>query len=172
MFFKSNATSPKEVASTTPKRNIWNSSSTVVWGGDPNVWGGDQSGSQNALKGMTFVYPNTSKSPIRVMKINSLLVNENNFNYIPDGATISGSIYTGFLSSYYFNADIYDANGAFLFSIPITSSHDLNTESFANFYGQYNKNLNATNYKGKGYMVIKSDNQNVTGSVLIKIELK
>jgi len=176
MFFKSNSTAGEEVststASTTPKRNFWDASSTVVWGGgSAQVWGGESS-SQNELQGLTFVYPNTSTSPIRGMKINTLLVNENNFNYLPDGAIISGNVYSGFLNSYYFNADIYNENGVFLFSIPITSNYDLNTESFSNFYGEYNKNLNARNYKGKGYMIIKSNNQNVSGSVLIKILLK
>ena len=177
MFFKSNSTAVEEVssstASTTPKRSFWDASSTVVWGGgSAQVWGGSEYGSQNALEGLTFVYPNNSTSPIRGMKINALLVKENNYNYLPDGGIISGNVYSGFLNSYYFNADIYNANGVFLFSIPITSNNDLNTESFPNFYGEYNKNLNATNYKGKGYMVIKSDNQNVSGSVLVKIDLK
>lgn len=180
LFFKSRATQPvdgEENSSTTVSKNSkssWGASSTpVVWGGkNSTVWGGSQYGSSNALEGLTFVYANTQNSPIRGMKINALLINENNFNYLPDGGIISGAIYTGFLSSYYFNADIYNIDGVFLFSIPITSSHDLNTESFSNFYGKYSKNINATNYKGKGYMVIKSDDNSVTGSVLVKIELK
>ena len=175
-LFKSRATEPKDSsssASSTPKRSFWDASSTVVWGGkNSNVWGSGQNTSQNALEGMTFVYPNTNSSPIKGMKINTLLVNENSFNYFPSGAIISGTVYSGFLDDYYFNADIYDANGAFLFSIPITLNNNFNTESFSNFYGQYNKNLNFSNYKGKAYMVIKSNNQSVSGSVLIKIELK
>lgn len=170
MFFKSNATSSQVIASSS-NQNI-NSSSSLVWGGKAEAWGGSTNSSQNFLEGKTFIYPNTSKAPVRGMKINNLLVNENNFNYLPDGATISGAIYTGFLDSYYFNADIYDLNGNALFSIPITSSHDLNTESFANFYGQYNKSFNATNYKGEAYMVISPNNGNISAFVLVKIELR
>ncbi len=174
MFFKSSATTSKEIASSTvSKPGFWDTPSTVAWGGgNAEVWGSGQEGSQNALEGMTFVSPNTSKSPIRGMKINALSVNENNFNYLPNGAMISGAIYTGFLDTYYFNADIYDTNGVFLFSIPMTSNHDFNTESFSNFYGQYNKNLNFSNYTGKAYLIIKSNNQNVSGSVLVKIDIK
>ena len=175
MFFKSKSTAPKEVASSseTISKNLWNSTSSEVWGGGfANVWGGTQSNSQNALEGQTFVSPNTSKSPISGMKINALLVNANNFNYLPDGATISGKIHTVFLNSYYFNADIYDTNGILLFSLPITSNHDINNNAFSNFYGQYNANLNYTNYKGEAYMLIKSDDQSVTESVMIKILLK
>ena len=106
------------------------------------------------------------------MKINAFLVNGNNFNYLPDGATINGSIYTGFLDTYYFDAEIYDMGGKFLFSIPIILNHDLNTDSFSNFYGQYKKNLNFSNYKGKAYLIIKSNNKDVSGAVLIKIEIK
>lgn len=176
MFFKSNSSAPLESTATSSvnkKRSFWDASSIVVWGGkNSNVWGGGQSNSQNALEGMTFVNPNTSTSPIKGMRINTLLVNGNIFNYLPNGAIISGAIYTGFLNSYYFNADIYDINGRFLFSIPITSINNSTTESFSNFSGQYNKNINATEYKGKAYLVIKSNNPNVSGSVLIKIELK
>lgn len=181
MFFKSNSNEPKEdiyndnSSTTVSKRSFWDSSSTVVWGAkdSSNVWGSGQNYSQNALYGMSFIYPNTSTSPIRGLKINTLLVNENNFNYLPNEAIITGSIYTGFLDGYYFNADIYNSDGVFLFSIPFTSSHDLSsTESFSNFYAKYNKSLNFSNYKGRGYMIIKSDNQNVSSSVLIKIEFK
>lgn len=177
MFFKSNSTAPKEIStsttSITPRRSFWDASSKVVWGGkNSNVWGGGQSNSQNSLEGMTFVNPNTSTSPIRGMRIANILINENIFNYLPNGAIISGGIYSGFLNTYYFNADIYDVNGSFLFSIPVTSINNSNTESFSNFSGQYNKNINAINYKGKAYMVIKSNNPNVSGSVLVKIELK
>lgn len=171
MFFKSKATSKEEIHSSEvaiPKKN----DRIPFEGGENVVWGENRENSLNDLEGMIFIYPNTTKSPIRGMKINSLLVNENNFNYIPNRALITGSVYTGFLNDYYFSAEIYDINGKFLFSLPITSNHDFNKESFSNFFGEYNNNLNYSNYKGKAYLVIKSNNQNVSGSILVKIEIK
>ena len=107
------------------------------------------------------------------MKINNTLINEKNFNYVYPGDMISGSIFTGFLDSVFFDADIYDIDGNFLFFLPVTSSYDiLSPDSFVNFHVKYDSDLNYQKYKGNGYLIIHSNNLEVTGAVLLKITFK
>ena len=82
LLFKSN--SKEQTAASISKVSKWNASSTTwgddtwVWGDTHTVWG---SSKKSPLIGQTFISPNTSKSPIRGMKINNTLINEKNFNY-------------------------------------------------------------------------------------------
>ena len=174
LLFKSN--SKEQTAASISKVSKWNASSTTwgddtwVWGDTHTVWG---SSKKSPLIGQTFISPNTSKSPIRGMKINNTLINEKNFNYVYPGDMISGSIFTGFLDSVFFDADIYDIDGNFLFFLPVTSSYDiLSPDSFVNFHVKYDSDLNYQKYKGNGYLIIHSNNLEVTGAVLLKITFK
>jgi hypothetical protein len=156
------------------ENTVWGDSSSTTWGSivSDNTWGGGRSYDKLSIRSGVFISANTAKSPIQKMSINNLLINTYNKNILVDGSIMTGNIFTGFQSQYYFNLNIYDIDGNFLFFIPVSSAKDLKNIDNSTFYGVYNKNFNYKNYQGDGYMAIYSDDPNVEGIVLIKILIK
>lgn len=185
LFFKSKKSTNQNATSTEnlTKKSLWNSdgessvwgkSSSSTWGDgiENNTWGGGKSYDRLSFKSGIFVSANIKKSPVQNMSINNLLINAYSKNILVDGAIINGSVFSNYQSQYYFNINVYDKQGNFLFLIPFSSAKDLRNEDYSTFYGVYNKNFNYQNYIGEGYMAIFPDDPNIDGIVLIKINIK
>ena len=153
---------------------VWGENSSNVWGDSAgnNSWGGGKSYDRLSFNSGVFVSANINRSPVQKMSINNLFINSYSKNILLDGSMISGSIFSSYQSQYYFNINVYDKDGNYLFLIPVSSAKDLSNGDYSTFNGVYNKNFNYQNYKGDGYMAIFSDDPNIDGIVLIKITIK
>lgn len=176
LFFRSRSTSPivsSDTATTTSDikgHDYWSdtNNSTYVWGAGTSTVHNTNKLSPVDL----YISPNSSKSKVaQNFRFNNLLVKENGLNILSNGTLITGSISSEYMSQYYFNIDIYDSNGDYLFSIPANGSIDLKNKNILNFYSKYTNSYNMLGYKGDGFMVIWSSNTSVESVLLIKIKI-
>lgn len=176
LFFRSRSVSPviSEDTSTSTKENIkkdyWspNNNTTYVWGMGTSTARNTNKLSPTGL----YISPNSVKSKVaQNFRFNNLLVKENGINVLSEGTLITGSISTEYLNDYYFNIDIYDSNGDYIFSIPATGSADIKNKNILNFYSKYTTNSNIFKYKGDGFMVIWSSNRIVESILLVRVKI-
>ncbi|MEI6352546.1 MAG: hypothetical protein WCO35_01260 [Candidatus Nomurabacteria bacterium] len=159
-------------SSTVKKISKWGSndaSTTYVWGSgnSSQVFGG-----RNIFGGHTILIPNIDKSPVQNMMINNFNVNYFSQNDLVNNDYISGLIYSGFQSEYFFYIDLYNKDEKLVFSIPAYSAVDLKNKGFYNFHATYKDGWNFSKYKGEGYLVIHTNNPDVNGVLVLKVNIK
>ncbi len=173
LFFKNSLKNPFELKlSTSSKEDNMEIPKNI-----PYVWGQSSSTpirDKNKLSMEDYyIFPNKEGSPAQNFKIDGILVKENSINNLSLDSIITGEIDTDYLISYYFNIDIYDLNGNYIYSFLGTGHRDFKEENVLNITGISDKNYDYSNsdYKGNGFMVIWSDNNQIENVLLLKIKI-
>jgi hypothetical protein len=159
--------------STYPKKpSYWDGSSTssYVWGSEGGSWGG--SGTNRLKPTDLYIYPNLNNSIAQNLRINNILIKKDLNNILVDGNIISGDIAKSYLSQYFFNIDIYNSAGDYIFSIGANAYTDLKDKDTLHFSAIYRDSQNLSGYKGNGFMVIRTDNTKVDGILIINIRIE
>lgn len=121
-----------------------------------------------------YIFPNKDGSPAQNFKIDGVLVKEKGINNLNKDSIITGEIDTNYLISYYFNIDIYDSKGDYLYSFLGNGYRDFKKdENILNITGMSDKNYDysISGYKGDGFMVIWSDNNQIENILFTKIKI-
>ncbi|MEA4910624.1 hypothetical protein SDC9_07891 [bioreactor metagenome] len=143
----------------------------------PYVWGTETGATYRnknfLLAEDLYVYPNIKKNAVaQNFRFDDVLVKEGGNNILKADTVITGEINTHYLNNPFFNIDIYDAAGSYLYSIYASGrilEEDPNLLTFSatniasyNFYG----------YKGEGFLAIWTDNPEVESILISKITIE
>ena len=175
IFFKGDFFTFKNNSSTTTsKKDNWSNNEPVIWGSSPNTsnFNNQQIDFNKISNNNIFIFPNLKDSPIQNMRINNILIDSKVPSVLENGSIITGTIFTGYNNTYYFDMEIYTATGDKIFSIPTNSSIDIKDDIKSNFTGIYRQGYNYENYTGDGFLIIRSNNPKVEGMVVVKIKIR
>lgn len=156
----------------TKKVSYWDGSSTssYIWGSEGDSWSG--SGTNRLKPTDLYIYPNLNNSIARNIRINNILVKKDLNNILANGNIITGDIYASYLSQYFFNIDIYNSAGEYIFSIGANAYTDPKDKDILHFSAIYRDSQNLSGYKGNGFMVIRTDNTKVDGILIISVRIE
>ncbi len=143
---------------------------------ESSVWGYSTSSNYNDKSKLNsednYIFINKSDQNIaKNFKFDDKLIDADNINYLNSSTTITGNISLDYLSSPYFLVYLYDKDGNYLYSIFGEGVVDeANNSLKVKIYN--NNNLNYYNYVGDGFLVIWSDNLQVEGILITKINIQ
>lgn len=175
MFFKNSIIS--QSSKVTQQASTTNSSSTkIVRDYQPYVWGGGDTLSKNHNKlneNDLYLYLNDENNEVaKDFKFDGILVRSNAINVLSPNTVITGEISSAYLSSYYFNIDIFNGNGEYLYSIPATAYLDPKDKNTLLISATNRQIYNSGSYTGDGFMVIWSDMGAVESILIANIAIE